>query len=224
VTSRVLDAAARTAFEQAIAAIERASAVEVVVAVRRRSAGYLHANLVVGGTVALAGLAVMLFGEHVFALTSILVDPFVLGAIAGGLVELLPDMKRVLSPAAMRYRVVAQAARAAFVERGVHNTRDRSGLLVYISWLERQVVVVADTGIARRLPGDVPPRAEHALTQALARGGAAVAHELAQLAPVLAAAMPCRDDDRNELADAIDSDLDRHDRRRTRSPRRGPRS
>jgi putative membrane protein len=223
VTSRVLDAAARTAFEQAIAAIERASAVEVVVAVRRRSAGYLHANLVVGGLVALAGLAVMLFGEHVFALTSILVDPFVLGGIAGGLVELLPDIKRVLSPAAMRNRSVARAARATFVERGVHNTRDRSGLLVYISWLERQVMVVADTGIARRLPGDAVQGAEHALTLALDRGGAAVARELAQLAPALAAAMPRRDDDRNELPDAIDSDLDRHDRRRDQERTRGPR-
>lgn len=211
-----LDAPARAAFEQAISAIEGASSVEVVVAVRRRSASYRHANVAVGGLVAVAGLAVMLFGEHVFALTSILVDPFVLGALAGALVELLPGVKRLLSPASLRHREALRAARATFVERGVHNTRDRSGLLVYLSWLEREAVLVADRELERKLGDDARARAERALTGAMADGGAAVARALAALAPALAAAMPRRADDINELPDAIDSDLDRR--------RRGPRS
>lgn len=204
-----LDAAARTALAHAVATIEDASDVEVVIAVRRRSAAYLHANVAVGGVVAFTGLAAMLFSDHVFALTSILVDPFVLGGLAGGVVELLPALKRLLSPAAMRDRAIARAARATFVERGVHNTRDRSGILVYISWLERQIVLVADSGLERKLTGDTHAAAERALTAVMAAGGAAVARELEQLAPALAAAMPHRDDDINELPDAIDSDLDR---------------
>ncbi len=211
-TARFLDAAARAAFTQAIAAIEGTSAVEVVIAVRRRSAGYRHVNVVVGGLAAMAGLAVMLFGEHVFALTSILVDPFVVGGIAGALVELLPGVKRLLSSAAMRHRAIVDAARATFVERGVHNTRDRSGLLVYLSWLEREAVIVADSGLGRKLSSEAQAQAERALTAAMAEGGAAVARELEQLAPAMAAAMPRRADDINELPDAIDSDLDRHER------------
>jgi putative membrane protein len=212
VTARFLDAAARTAFEQAIAAIEAASGVEVIVAVRRRSAAYRHANVAIGGAVAFAGLAVMLFGDHVFALTSILVDPFVLGGLAGTVVELLPGVKRALAPRAMRHREVVRAARATFVERGVHHTRDRGGLLVYISWLEREIVLIPDRDLERRMAGEAGARAEHALTAAMAAGGAAVARELARLAPALAAAMPRRDDDLNELPDAIDSDLDRRGR------------
>jgi putative membrane protein len=211
-----LDAAARAGFGQAIATIEQASAVEVVVAVRRRSAGYRHAHAAVGCAAAFAGLAVMLFGDHAFALTSILVDPFVVGGLAAGVVELLPGVARWLAPPAMRERAVRQAARATFVERGVHCTRDRSGVLVYVSLLERAVVMVTDAGLARQLTGDAHRRAEHAMTGAIAAGGAAVARELAQLAPAFAAAMPRRSDDINELPDAIDSDLDRR--------RRGPRS
>jgi len=211
-----LDAPARDAFGRAIVAIECASAVEVVVAVRRRSAAYLHANVIAGGVAAIAGLAVMLFGDHVFALSSILIDPFVVGAIAGAAVELLPGVKRRLAPAAMRRRAVVRAARATFVERGVHNTRDRSGLLVYLSWLERQAAVIADSGLERRLALGVRDRAERALTAAMARGGAQVARELAQLAAAFAAAMPRRADDVNELPDVIDSDLDRRDRNRPR--------
>ena len=205
-----LDAAARTAFEQAIAAIERASGVEVVIAVRRRSAAYLHANIVAGGLVAFAGLAAMLFGAHVFSLLAILIDPFVVGALAGAVLELLPDLKRWLTPRAMRHRAITRAARATFVERGVHNTRDRSGILVYISWLEREIVLIPDSGLERTLSSEARATAERALTAAMPQGGAAVARELERLAPALAQAVPHRADDINELPDAIDSDLERY--------------
>jgi putative membrane protein len=212
VASKFLDATARTAFTRAIEAIEQGSAAEVVVAVRRRSAPYLHANVAIGVAVAVAGQAAMLFSDHVFALTSILVDPFVVGAIAGAVTELLPAVKRLLSPRAMRRREVLRAARAAFVERGVHCTRDRSGILVYISWLEREVAVVVDAGIERALPAEIHADAVRSLTAAISSGGAAVARQLERFAPALASAMPRRDDDVNELPDAIDSDLERPER------------
>ena len=204
-----LDAAARTAFASAIEDIERGSTAEVVVAVRRCSAAYLHANLAIGAAAAIAGLAAMLFSAHIFALSSILIDPFVVGGIAGAVVELLPGVKRGLSPRAMRRREVLRAARATFVERGIHRTRDRSGLLVYISWLEREVALVGDAGIERVLSDDARTEAARALAAAMPAGGAAVARELARLAPALAAGLPCRADDINELPDAIDSDLER---------------
>jgi len=216
VTTPFLDPAARAAFAQAITAIEAASGVEVVVAVRRRSAGYLHANVVVGGAVAFAGLAAILFSDHVFGLASVLVDPFVVGGLAGWVVELLPAVKRLLTPATMRDRAIARAARATFVERGVHRTRERSGLLVYVSWLEREIALVADSGLERTLIGDTRAQAERTLTAAMAAGGEAVARALERLTPALAVAIPHRDDDINELPDAIDSDLDRTARGRGR--------
>ena len=175
--ARFLDDEARAAFAQAVESIEGASAVEVVIAVRRRSAGYLHANLIVGAAIAFAALAVMLFSSASFGLTAILVDPFLVGAGAGGLVELLPQVKRWLTPRAVRSRHVHHAARAAFVDRGVHNTMDRSGLLVYISWLEQQVALVADSGLDQALPPETIQQAEAALTAGMRRGGAAVARD-----------------------------------------------
>jgi putative membrane protein len=210
---RFLDDAARAAFERAIRDVEEASAVEVVVAVRRRSAGYRHANAIVGGVLAFAGLAAMLFSSHTFRLSSILVDPFVVAALGAAAVELLPQVKRLLTPRGARHASVLAAARATFVERGIHDTRDRSGLLVYISWLEQQVVVVADRGIERLVAREILVRAEQDLTAAMRRGGAAVASVISALAPALARALPCRPDDINELPDAIDSDLERKRRR-----------
>ena len=206
--ARFLDAEARSAFKRAIEAVENASAVEVVVAVRRRSAGYRHANVIVGAIVAFAGLATMLFSTHEFQLTSILVDPFVVGLLAGATVELLPQVKRWLTPRTLRRREVTRAARATFLERGVHITTGRSGVLVYISWLEQEVALVADVGLAHALPEGVLATAEDELSRAVPRGGARVARLLEALALAMAKAMPHRDDDVNELPDAIDSDME----------------
>lgn len=205
---RFLDPEARVAFGHAIEAIERASAVEVVIAVRRRSARYLHVNVAVGAIAAIASLATMLYADHVFALTSILVDPFVVGLAVGGAVELVPELVRLVVSAAARRAQVVRAARATFVERGVHHTTGRSGLLVYLSWTERTVALVADVGLAAALPPGALATAEAELGAAMRTGGVAVATRLAALAPAMARALPHRADDVNELPDAIDTDLD----------------
>jgi putative membrane protein len=204
VAARFLDDEARAAFKRAVEAVENASAVEVVVAVRRASSRYLHANAVVAIAVAFAALAFTLYAEHAFPLVAILVDPFVLGGLAGAAVQAVPAVKRALTPAAERHRAVRRAARATFVERGVHATTGRSGLLVYISWLEREVALVADLGLARALADDTLADAERALSAAVARGGAGVARELEALAPRMARAMAHSPDDVNELPDAVD--------------------
>jgi len=206
VSARFLDDEARAAFKAAIESIERTTAIEVVVAVRQRSSSYLHANVIVGVVVAFGALATMLYSSYEFGLFSILIDPLVVGLVAGALVGLLPDVKRILTPASRRHAHVLRAARATFVERGIHNTRDRSGLLVYIAWLEQQVVLVADSGLDRALPADAVATGGAALTAAMRSGGAAVARTLEQLLSPLASAMPRRADDLNELPDAIDSD------------------
>lgn len=208
-SARFLDDEARASFERAVAAIEAVSAAEVVVAVRRQSYGYRHVNATIGILVAFAGLAAMLFAQYTFGLVSILIDPFVVGLVAGGLVELLPGVKRVLTPAAQRRMHVHRAARATFVERGVHGTRERTGLLVYISWLEQEVALVADLGLVRDLPAEQLVRMEQALTAEVTRGGAAVAGALEALAPELASIAPVSAHDIDELSNAIDSDLER---------------
>ena len=202
--ARFLDDEARAAFKQAIEAVENASAVEVVVAVRRRSARYLHANVVVGAALAFVGLAVMLYADHTFTLASILIDPFVVALLAGAVVQLTPALKRWLTTPAARRHEVDRAARSTFVERGVHHTTGRTGVLVYISWLEREIALVADVGLGQALPEGELARLEAALTAAMRRGGTAVARALEAAAPAMALALPHRDDDVNELPDALD--------------------
>jgi putative membrane protein len=209
VATQFLDDEARAAFAHAVTTIEDSSAVEVVVAVRRASGTYRQANVIVGAALAFAGLAAMLFADHTFGLVSILVDPFVVGLLGGALVELLPAVKRWLTSTARLRASVRQAARATFVERGVHATTGRSGVLVYISWLEQEIALIPDLILASSLPEGAIETAETALRAKMASGGASVAKELERLAEQMGVAMPHQADDVNELPDAIDSDMGR---------------
>lgn len=207
--ARFLDDAARAAFQEAIEAIEARSSAEVVVALRRQSAGHLLSNLLVGGVAAFLALAYMLFATHQFSLVSILIDPFIVGVGLGALTELVPPAKRLLVPPSLRHAAVARAARAAFFDRGVANTRARTGVLVYLSWLERCAIVLPDSGVATGFRAEGAARLQAKLTAAMAVDGVAVARALGAVASELSAAMPRSEDDVNELPDAVDAQLGR---------------
>lgn len=78
------------------------------------------------------------------------------GAVLGHLVVGGSDaLKRFLTSDEVMARQVDLAARAAFVDHEVFATRDRSGVLIFISLLEHRVEVLADSGIEARVePGE----------------------------------------------------------------------
>lgn len=215
------DDAARSALRGAVQAVEGSSAIEVVIAMRRQASGWLHANVIVGAAATFAALAYMLFGATAFSLPSILFDPFVVGVVAGGLVELLPAVKRGLTPRRWRRAAVERAAAAAFLERHVHVTTGRTGLLVFVSWLEREAAVVADTGVVAA----ITPAALEDLRQrarlAMRHDGTALAEAIRTFADVAAAALPRAADDVNELPDDVDAQLERRAAARPRRPSTG---
>jgi putative membrane protein len=194
--------------KRAITTVEACSSAEIVIAVRRRSARWHHAHLIVGAVVAFAALSFMLWDEHVFALASIWIDPFVAGAVAGAAVQLLPMLQRALTPRRARRKAVRRAALVAFHERGVRRTTGRTGVLVYVSLLERMAEVVPDDAVLRAAPLDEWRAATHEIDLAVARGGRATAAAIAALADVLGPCLPVSADDVNELPDDIDDRAD----------------
>jgi putative membrane protein len=196
---------AKRAFTDAIEAIEARSAAEVVIAVRHHSGSYLHADVITGGAVAIAALAFVLFAPFEFSLWSILIDPIVAGLAAGWLSTQLPWLRAALTPRARRDARVEHDAHAAFFAKGVRLTRDRTGVLGYVSLLERRVMIVPDVGVARVVPprlwADAVGECERVLQAEL--DGVAVARALAALGDVCEPVLPRGDDDVNELADEV---------------------
>ncbi|MFT3769134.1 MAG: hypothetical protein QM820_27150 [Minicystis sp.] len=198
------DAKARV--RDAVAEVERQSAAEIVVALRRSSGHYRHADFIAGGLAALAALCVFLYHPEPFDFTFLPLELLGFFAAAATATAQLPGLRRALTARRVRDENVHDAARAFFVDRGLTRTAGRTGILVYLSVLERRVEVVADIGVDEAALGQPWIDAKTKLDRALAAGSIDdMLAALRGLGPILGAALPRAEDDVNELPDEVAS-------------------
>jgi putative membrane protein len=189
----------------AVRDFEGACGAELVVAVHPQSGPYLDADLKAGIGAGLAVLAVLLFSPWPFPLAYFLIDPVIVGGLAALAASRSRTLRRLLTPKPERRRRVMAAARAVFVDQGIHRTRARNGILLYLSLLERQAAAVADVGVEALVATDAWRRAVDEIGGALAAGerGAAIARRVGALAAALAPALPGGAGDADELPDEV---------------------
>jgi putative membrane protein len=190
--------------EAAVARVESQSAAEVVVAVLPQSRDYWQGRVVLAVTWALAaGFAFLHFSPWSAPALALLLELLV-GAAVFALSRFDLLQRRLVSPVVAQQAVQARAVQL-FAERGLHGTRGRTGLLIFVSELERRVVVLGD----RALDARVGQRGwdEHVarLLQHIRAGDtrAGLLDALERLGPELAALAPRQPDDENELPDAV---------------------
>lgn len=195
---------AKQSTAESVKSVERLTSAEVVVAVRRRSGEYrpaaYHFGFFTGGVVVLY----LLLTPEVFSVGAIALD----GMLAFGLGLVLAfnvsPLLRLLVRTKTLEQSVADSARVAFYDLGISRTSGRNGLLVYVSTFEQRCLVLTDVGIDAASLGPVWTERCAALTQAVKkRDLAELERVLVSLGPVLAASMPRRHDDANELADEV---------------------
>lgn len=193
----------RALLSEAVRAVEAKSRAELVVAVRSRSDSYNRGPLLFGAFVAWGVLGFELFSPYEFPLDAIFLEPAIIGACAAFLAGTLPAFTRILASPKKRRESVERAARATFQERGVGLTRERTGVLLYVSLLEREAVVVADKGITDMVPPEVwtPLMSRVVESARRTRDAAGLAEAVRFFVEPLAAELPSRADDVDELAD-----------------------
>ena len=100
---------------------------------------------------------------------------------------------------------VRERAMRMFIERGIHNTRDQSGLLVMLSELEHQVVILGDAGIHSKVGDSGWENYVGRIVEGLKSGaaGASIVSVLEELGGTLATHFPPRGDDTNELSNDV---------------------
>jgi putative membrane protein len=131
--------------------------------------------------------------------------PPVLGAAAGLLmISAMPALARYLIPAAVLERRVDRRAAQAFLEEDIFDTRDRTGVLLFVALYERAIRILCDTGIGEKVPqeswNDVLVDLTHGLKHD--RKGPAIAAAVRACGQVLVEhQIARRDDDENELND-----------------------
>lgn len=118
----------------------------------------------------------------------------------------IPPVRRALTPRGMKRDRVRRRAEELFLAKNLHGTRERTGVLIYVSFAERMAELVADEAIHTQVPPGTWDRAMAALVEGLKEGTpaagfiAAVGH----CADVLADKFPARfGDNPNELPDAV---------------------
>jgi putative membrane protein len=199
------DEVTRRKVEALVREVEAKSSAEIVVTVRPRSGSYRAADFIFGALVALAGLCVYVYAPTEF--TDDLAPPSIVLLFFAGMAfaARVPALQRLLTPRKLRAANVRAAAREVFVDQNIACTRDRTGILVYVSTFERRAEVVVDIGIVRREADGEPAKAVREIERVVGEGSDLEAFEKAvrALGDWLAGALPPRIDDSNELADEV---------------------
>ncbi len=71
------------------------------------------------------------------------------GLVGGIVTHYLPFLKRLLISREHLDQATQKRAEAAFLEEEVFNTRQRTGIMIFVSFFEHEVMVIADRGISK---------------------------------------------------------------------------
>jgi putative membrane protein len=117
----------------------------------------------------------------------------------------LPRVRVALLPRAARRAVAHRVALEQFTIRGIARKKDRSGILIFVSLAEHYARIVADEGIAARVPQAEWQAAVDTLVAHCSAGGIAdgFISAIGTCGTVLSAHFPRTSDSRDELPDRI---------------------
>jgi putative membrane protein len=189
----------RAALVEAVREVEKRSCVEVVVEVRSRSGSYAHAEARFSALVTFAALLLLLFSPWPFRAFWVAIDVAAVYGAALFIARRSDSVRRWLSKAAERDAQVRTTAAAVFHERGVANTSGETGLLVFLSVLERRVEILADRGVLMAVPA-LPWNQLLERARGCPANPAALLDFIRSLAPLLGEYLPVREGDVDELA------------------------
>lgn len=203
--NQFLSAEAQRTVQAAVTQAEAATSAEIIVAVRRLSGRYREADYLFGFIVALAALLALLYLPEEFPLWVFVPETALAFLIGTVIASRSPWLRRWLTTQGVKRENVRQAALATFAEMPCSRLPGRNGVLVYVGLMERQVEVVTDCGLRLTALGTAWKEACAALDAAVRpredvdRFVAA----LRNLGTVIGREHPRREDDVNELPDAV---------------------
>ena len=127
------------------------------------------------------------------------------GVIIGAMIPLIPWVKRMSVPAGVLNRNVHRAVMASFVGAGLTETKDRTGVLLYLSVFERRIQILAEKGINEKMPKGYWQSHVDKIVKGIHSGRPAqvLCEVIDQIGDQLASTFPRAADDVNELSDEV---------------------
>jgi putative membrane protein len=208
------------AIESAIRDAEARTTGEIYCVVTEESGEYGETPLAWAAGVALLGPALLLlggvhvsapdlFGEWTAAQVSQAAERAAREALVGAIVlqavlfivtlilVAIPPVRRALTPRAFKRERVRRRALEQFAAKNLHLTRERTGVLIFVSFAEHMAELVADEGIAEHVEPGAWDRAMSALVHDLRRDrpGEGIAAAVGLCGELLAARFPADPED-----------------------------
>ena len=189
----------------AIKEVEKNTTGEIAVMVVDESDSYPEGNILSG--VILGGLVSLVITELFFAdsLTVFMIFFAGLSLGTGWMTEHFPALKRIFIPKNRMAELVLEQAVQSFYEKGLHKTRDATGLFFFVSLFEHKVWILADTGIYSRISQQELQVYASDMAKGIRQGNAAeiLCRKIASLGEVLTQHFPAKPDDINELSNQV---------------------
>ena len=116
-----------------------------------------------------------------------------------------PPIKRRLVPRAVKRQYCARRAREQFLAQNLHTTRERTGVLLYVSVFEHHVELLADAGFDARFPAGAWDRVVANFTRQVKAGQVAsgFSEAVTAIGRELAGHFPADAGNLNELPDHL---------------------
>jgi putative membrane protein len=134
----------------AIRAAEARTSGEIVCVLAQTSSDATGLPILLAAVIALALPWLLVATTAISVNTILLLQIVVFAALA--VILCLPRVRIALIPRAMRRAVAHRAAMEQFMIRGVSHKKERTGILIFVSLAEHYARIVADEGIAARVP------------------------------------------------------------------------
>ncbi len=118
----------------------------------------------------------------------------------------ISSIDRLIVPKRIRLQKVQERATRYFMESGVYNTKDRTGILIFISIMEHRVELLADSGINQKIPKEKWQSIVDNIISGIKQKQIAkhLIESIDECGNLLAEHFPIQADDKNELTDDID--------------------
>ena len=206
--------------KKAVADSEAKTTGEIAVAIAPESSHYSFWELLAADCFAAIVLAIMLpFSEKIRNLYEmyywqlapgwILPLFFVVSCFAAGTIAFylcnIPFIDRIVIPKSVRNISVTHRAFRYFTESGIYETAEHSGILIFVSYMERQVRSVADSGISKKISQDLWDLIADELAENMKKGKVTEAFEtaIAKCGELLAENFPNHKENPNEFPDGL---------------------
>lgn len=147
-----VDGAALDRLEQRVADVEEATTAEIVTVIAGRSGSYRDLAVLAGAGSALVALLLLLYLPLSFPEITVVPLTALAGVVGTLACGRLPALLGWLATEDRRRAQVRDSARIAFVDEAVSATRERTGLLIYVSVLESRIEILPDHGLDARIP------------------------------------------------------------------------